>query len=120
MLKEKVQNSELLTEDQKKMILFVLDRQFIIGECVVTNDELSEELDIDIKTLAKVTKELRKTKFFKSGGESAGNGSYRPNVGYFSFRNVAKGKRLSVNEILLNSFLDNKELGIEKIQKKHG
>lgn len=120
MVNKKIEESELLTENQKKLILFVLDRQFIVGECVVTNDELSENTSIDLKTLAKVTKELRKTNFFKSGGESAGTGGYRPNVGYFTFRNVAKGKRISVNEILLNSFLDNKELGIEKTQKKHG
>jgi hypothetical protein len=115
--KDKIIESDLLTENEKKLILFVLGRQFIMGECVVTNEELIEELELTKYHLSKVTKSLNGKKFFKSGGDVAGY-SHIKHYGYNGFRNIGKNKRIIINEILLESFLDGKELEIEKIQKK--
>jgi hypothetical protein len=100
------------------LILFVLDRQFVFGECVITSSELAIELDITPAELKKITKSLNEKSFFKSGGNKLPNGSYAKGYGYSSFR--TSGKRITVNEILLDSFLDNTEHPIVKIQTKHG
>ena len=117
-LKTMVKESPLLDDNEKKMVLFVLDRQLISGECVVTNAELLEELDVTKYQLSKITKSLNKYNFFNSGGDKAGVGGYRQGVGYFQFRNVGKNKRIIINELLIESFLNGEELGIEKIKNK--
>ena len=116
--KEKIKNSSLLTEYEKSLILFSLDREFIMGECVIKPSELSDELDITPSELRKVTKSLNEKYFFKSTANKLPNGSYAKGYGYSSFR--TNGKKITINETLLDSFLDNIEHPIVKIQKKHG
>ncbi len=105
-LKEKIKNTSLLTEDEKKLLLFVIEREFITGECVVTNSNLIYELEISNYKLKKITKSLNATNFFKSSGDKAGVGEYRPHVGYFKFRNIGNNKRIILNELLLKKFLE--------------
>lgn len=114
--KEKIKNSSLLTEYEKSLILFSLEREFIMGECVIKPYELSIELDITPSELRKVTKSLNEKDFFKSDANRLPNGSYTKGYGYSSFR--TSGKRITINETLLNSFLDNIEHPIIKTQKK--
>jgi hypothetical protein len=110
-LKEKIKNTLLLTENEKKLVLFVMEKQFVTGECVVTNSDLIDELEISSYQLKKITKSLNSTDFFKSSGDKAGVGQYRPHVGYFKFRNIGNNKRIILNELLLKKFLDEEKNG---------
>ena len=116
--KKKIKNSTLLSEHEKSLILFVLEREFIMGECVIKATELSDELDISPSELRKITKSLNEKDFFKSTANKLPNGSYAKGYGYSSFR--TNGKKITINETLLDLFLDNIEHPIVKIQKKHG
>ncbi len=48
--------SDKLTSDEKKLVIFAFEKQQLLGECITTNAELVEELELTPYKIKKITK----------------------------------------------------------------
>lgn len=104
-----INDTNKLTDEEKILVRFVIDRQFIANECVVTNKDIQYEILWDAKKFNKILKSLNEFEFFigerQYNTHSGKFNENRPNQSMQNYGGVKK--RLKLNEVSLIKFLTN-------------
>lgn len=83
----KIELSDKISDDQKLILEFILDKYEMYDECKANNKEICQSTGIDIADIKKDIVKMKKKGALETKRTNTGTGDYQPYFGYGKFNN---------------------------------